>query len=291
MAYKSKTKLRGRIMKQIRRKVSKVTRSQNTQIDKLRLLSKYQYTQFETTQAFLNTQEPPKPKKKKGLKLRIRVAVQRPKRRRLNFPTVTILGTPEGETITKEVQAKESKKEEGIGDDLDLYYKVYNRYKPEAGESNAESVARTTAFEAEYQYLLVKKKKKQEMKEKATKLHSLSPITPTRETLEFQVTTEASQKGHSSNNVQEISIETDYSLYPSQDKPIQNQTINIIYDTGAAISMLPAEYTHAWTNVRECLHTLTGCFAGHSETNLMIGEFHGIMTLDSQETIRIVIPE
>jgi hypothetical protein len=55
--------------------------------------------------------------------------------------------------------------------------------------------------------------------------------------------------------------------------------------------MLPAEYTHAWTNVRECLHTLTGCFAGHSETNLMIGEFHGILTLDSKETIRVIIPE
>jgi hypothetical protein len=103
--------------------------------------------------------------------------------------------------------------------------------------------------------------------------------------------TKASQKRHSNNNVQEISIDTDYTLYPSQDKPIQNQQINLIYDTGAAISMLPAEYTHAWTNVRECLHTLTGCFAGHSETNLMIGEFHGILTLDSQETIRIVIPE
>ncbi len=93
------------------------------------------------------------------------------------------------------------------------------------------------------------------------------------------------------NNVQEVTLETDYSLYPTQEKPIQHQPINIIYDTGVAISMLPAEYTHAWTNVRECLHTLTGCFAGHSETNLMIGEFHGIMTLDSQETIRIVIPE
>jgi hypothetical protein len=188
MAYKSKTKVRGRIMKQIRRKVSKVARSPNTQIYKLRLLSKHQYTQFETAQAFLNNQDtyhggsdlhqcmnsihtqPPKPQKKKGLKLRIRVAVQRPKRRRLNFPTVTIPGTPEGETITKEVRAKESKKEEGIGDDLDLYYKVYNRYKPEAGESNAESVARTTAFEAEYQYLLVKKNKKQEEEEEMNKM-------------------------------------------------------------------------------------------------------------------------
>jgi hypothetical protein len=109
--------------------------------------------------------------------------------------------------------------------------------------------------------------------------------------LEFKVTTEASQGGHRNNNVQEISIETDYSLYPSPDKPIQNYPINLIYDTGAAISMLPAEYSHAWTNVRECLHTLTGCFAGQSETNLMIGEFHGIITLDSQETIRIIVPE
>jgi hypothetical protein len=55
--------------------------------------------------------------------------------------------------------------------------------------------------------------------------------------------------------------------------------------------MLPADYTHAWTNLRECLHTLTVCFSGHSESNLMIGEFHGILTLYSQETIRVIIPE
>jgi hypothetical protein len=241
MAYKSKTKLRARIMKQIRRRVCKVAISSSTQLGQLRLLSIHQYTQFETAQAFMNDQgtyhggstlhqcmnsirpEPPKPKKKKGLKLRIRVAVQRPKRRKLkrpkrrklNFSTVTVPGTPEGETTTQEVRAKESKKEEGISDDLDLYYKVYSRYKSEAGESNAESAAKTTAFEAEYQYLLVKKNKEQEVKEKATKLHSLSPITPTRETLEFKVMTKASQKGHGNNNVQEISIETDYTLYPS----------------------------------------------------------------------------
>jgi hypothetical protein len=122
-------------------------------------------------------------------------------------------------------------------------------------------------------------------RKRATKLRHLSPITPPRETLEFKVTTGTSQDGHSNNNVQEISIETDYSLYPSPDKPIQNNPINIIYDTGAAISMLPGEYAHAWTNVRECLHTLTGCFAGQSETNLMIEEFHGILTLDSQKTM------
>ncbi len=55
--------------------------------------------------------------------------------------------------------------------------------------------------------------------------------------------------------------------------------------------MLPADYAHAWTNLRQCLHTLTGCFSRQSESNLMIGEFHGIITLDSQETIRVIIPE
>jgi hypothetical protein len=35
-------------------------------------------------------------------------------------------------------------------EDLDLYYKIYAKFKPEMGESNAISVARTDAIEAEY---------------------------------------------------------------------------------------------------------------------------------------------
>ena len=131
------------------------------------------------------------------------------------------------------------------------------------------------------------------MKGSGTQDSTLSPSTPPKETVAFKMTRKSkplriepnkqqNEVRLCHNNVQEVSIDTDYILYPSQDKPIQNQQINLIYDTGAAISMLPAEYTHAWTNVRECLHTLTGCFASHSETNLMIGEFHGILTLDSQ---------
>ena len=52
------------------------------------------------------------------------------------------------------------------------------------------------------------------------------------------------------NNVQEVSIHTDYSLYQNPDKPSQSRPIDIIYDTGAAISMMPAEYHYAWTNLR-----------------------------------------
>jgi lipopolysaccharide export LptBFGC system permease protein LptF len=55
--------------------------------------------------------------------------------------------------------------------------------------------------------------------------------------------------------------------------------------------MMPAECHYAWTNLRECLHVVTGCFSGQTESNLQIGEFHGIITLDSGETRRAIIPE
>ena len=118
-------------------------------------------------------------------------------------------------------------------------------------------------------------------------MHSLSPSAPPTQTVIFKGVQDKTTLYQ--NNVQEIPLDTDYYLYKTPEQPIQNQPINIIYDTGAAISMLPADYAHAWTNLRECLHTLTGCFSGQSESNLMLGEFHGIITLDTQETIRIII--
>ncbi len=69
------------------------------------------------------------------------MAVQKPKRRKLNFPTVTVPGTPEEQKDMHEEQTQETEKQKCIDDNLNLYYKVYNRYRPEAGESNAESAA------------------------------------------------------------------------------------------------------------------------------------------------------
>jgi hypothetical protein len=120
--------------------------------------------------------------------------------------------------------------------------------------------------------------------------HSLSPFQPIQPAPRFQ-----SQRPPSSiiepivlnptedpyqNHVQQVTIDTDHGLYDNLDKPHRNEPIQVIYDTSASISMLPAEYASAWANLRECLHTLTGCFSGHTEKNLMIGEFHGIITLD-----------
>ncbi len=66
---------------------------------------------------------------------------------------------------------------------------MFHRYKPELDESNAESVARTTAMEAEYQYLLKKQARDNQDENDKTelrKLHALSPFTPIREAVQFQ---------------------------------------------------------------------------------------------------------
>ncbi len=93
------------------------------------------------------------------------------------------------------------------------------------------------------------------------------------------------------NNVQEMNLDTDHSLYANPDRTIQPQSIDLIYDTGAAISMMPAQYHYAWRNLRDCLHSLAGCFTRQTESHLQIGEFHGIITLDSGEARRVIIPE
>jgi hypothetical protein len=55
--------------------------------------------------------------------------------------------------------------------------------------------------------------------------------------------------------------------------------------------MLPAQFTFAWTNVRPCLHRISGCFKGGEQDHNEIGEFHALLTLDSGETTRAIIPE
>jgi hypothetical protein len=239
--------------------------------------------------------------KKRKMQIQIRVAVQRKQKKKKDknvFPIV-VPGTPDQPEQNKTERAQQGQNQD---EDLTLYYKVFNRYRPEAGESNAESAARTAVLEAEYQYLLMKKKTKSEPKKKRTKttqLHSLSPSTPPRQTVRFNkapcptikpITIQEDRETLCLNNVQDITIDTDYYLYPTPDRLVHNNPIDIIYDTGAAISMLPADYSHAWANLRECLHTLTGCFSGQSESNLLIGEFHGILTLDSKEPYGLSSP-
>jgi hypothetical protein len=43
------------------------------------------------------------------------------------------------------------------------------------------------------------------------------------------------------NNVQEIQLQTSHSLYENQDKRLVTTQIEVIYDTGAALSMISGE--------------------------------------------------
>ena len=90
---------------------------------------------------------------------------------------------------------------------------------------------------------------------------------------------------------QHVLLDTQHLLYENPLPPVTTQTIEVLHDTGASISMLPAQFTFAWSNVRPCLHCISGCFKGGEQDNNEIGEFHALLTLDSGETIHAIIPE
>ena len=107
---------------------------------------------------------------------------------------------------------------------------------------------------------------------------------------------EREQKRHNrkqdiTNNVQEIQLDTEYNLYANPDQPTSQQPIPFLYDTGAALSMISSQPPWAWTNLRDCLYAIGGCFNGPTQTDLKMGEYHGIMTLDKGETVKVIIPE
>ena len=80
-------------------------------------------------------------------------------------------------------------------------------------------------------------------------------------------------------------------IYENQDKPVQTQQIDVLHDTGASITMLPSDFEFTWTNVRDSLHTISGCLKGTKEKYNQIGEFHSLITLDTGETCRAIVPE
>ena len=254
MKYKIKTKQRAKLMREIRRKVnwtSPIIQALNgptpslstSQMKRLLTLAPEPIPTFDTAQAYLGRTDPGRilrqcmnaiidstkttPKKRK-MQIQIRVAVQRKQKKKKDknvFPIV-VPGTPDQPEQNKTERAQQGQNQD---EDLTLYYKVFNRYRPEAGESNAESAARTAALEAEYQYLLMKKKTKSEPKKKRTKttqLHSLSPSTPPRQTVRFNkapcptikpITIQEDRETLCLNNVQDIPLDTDYCLYPTPD--------------------------------------------------------------------------
>ncbi len=138
---------------------------------------------------------------------------------------------------------------------LSVYYQVFDRHRPEMGESSAESVDRMNRINDEFLHKMKKRK--------------------------VAVT----------NNTQEVTLISEYRLYDNLDKHISDQPIELLFDTGASLNMISAMPHWAWTNLRECMYNVSGCFLGSSYPNLQMGEYHGIVTLDSGETVRMIIPE
>ncbi len=153
---------------------------------------------------------------------------------------------------------------------LAIHYKAHANHRPEMGESNAESREREERINED----ITRLKNQRDRKQKRNKQHSLTKTLPT-----------------VLNNAQEVEIAASYNLYESHDKRKKVLTQDILYDTGAGLTMISGTYPWAWTNLHDCMYALGGCFVGITYPNLQIGEYHGIMTLDSGESVRVIIPE
>jgi hypothetical protein len=134
------------------------------------------------------------------------------------------------------------------------------------GESNAESAARHAEIEEEYQRSRKQRSKtKPQSTNKQRKDHALSSFKPIKGKVKFEIVDKQepiTEPIGANTDVQEVKMDPDHYLYDNPDKPPAPHVLDLIYDTGASISMMPAKYSYAWKNLRDCLHTLTGCFAG-----------------------------
>ena len=149
------------------------------------------------------------------------------------------------------LQGEQKEPEINSEQDIELYYKAYSKYRPEVDESNAESRARSYLIYEEHQRL--RKEKIQKVKEsQTTRFH----------TPETQI--------RINNNVQELNLEM-----PTAQGP---DVLHVIMDTGASLSMFTGSMSRAWTNLRPCLYSVTGCFRGERHSDLQMGQFHGIVT-------------
>ncbi len=79
-----------------------------------------------------------------------------------------------------------------------------------------------------------------------------------------------------SNNVQHLDFQHNHEEQEMSQRT-SSHPIDVIFDTGAAITMLPREYTDSWTNLRPCLHKITGCFNGvEQDNNYIYRQIHSL---------------
>ncbi len=143
----------------------------------------------------MNALTPPKSNKHKQGKLKTSPPSNIPKRTRSSFLPLTIPGTPDAPvqenppqptSSSSSTRCTECTPNDGDTDDdltyLDLYYQVFNKHRPEPGESNAEAAARHQSIEKEYQQLKGKCKRKDHVHT----THELTPSTNSSSSVKFQ---------------------------------------------------------------------------------------------------------
>jgi hypothetical protein len=191
---------------------------------------------------------------------------------------IIVPGTPDSAETEDQSSSSlpDSTKENTSNEDLEIFYKAFAKYRPDIDESNADSAERSRLIDEEIARLQNLKEQLKQTKQENTGEY----LTPEKQVKRSKI----------ENYVQNIDIHDEY-LNPNPDKPKQIEPIEIIMDTGAAMTMFPDTYPWAWRNLRQCLYSISGCFTGERHSNLQMGEFHGILTLDSGETIRVIIPE
>jgi hypothetical protein len=127
------------------------------------------------------------------------------------------------QTITQDLMLDSPDNAYASDESITTYFKCY--IPPEIDESNAESVAR----EEEIQRRI------RTRKHKNTPERSRTPPT------QRQRVRETNHKGKIKQLVQTITLDdlNPHGLYPNPDKTLTPQDINVLYDSGASITMLP----------------------------------------------------
>jgi hypothetical protein len=156
-------------------------------------------------------------------------------------------------------------------DSLTIYEKSYIR--PEMNESSSESATRTTEIEENV------KRRKQHREEKRLRRLQKRQRRAKQQHKQYTITLTLDDLNP-------------HSLYSNPDRPIGPQPLDVLYDSGASVTMFPLDHTDSWRNLRPSLHTISGCFTQDAPvTDFMVGEFHAQLTLDDGETVRLIFPE
>ena len=149
---------------------------------------------------------------------------------------------------------------------LEIYYEAFRTYPPEIDESNAESVERTRLIELKVEELKEQRVISKNTRKRNKQNKDITKQADSKLTIETNAPRNITKnKPHSindslltkpfTNNPQQFGFNEELE---EDNKPLITYQIDVILDTGATFSMMPAQFDFAWTNLQQCLHTVEG---------------------------------